>query len=385
MNRLTMRSYILVLSVAIIGLIGCSEVEFKKGAQSACEQDPALCPVVDSLRTYTSTIRYKQIDILFVNDNSGSMSTEQARMGDRFPMFIAGLADLDYHIGMITTDVSASPGNSTPRSANGNGAFQDGKLLSFDSSGTKILTPSTPNVIDKFRSTVARPETIVCDNAGYSPTYCPSGDERGIYATNMLVDSNPSGFLRPTAHLAIVILSDENTRSNGGQISGKPIENYDRPETLAAKIDSAFGGKKTFSVHSIIIKPGDTACFQQQDRQDGNPNIIASYGFDFAALSDAGVDLRNQGPILPGIKGTICASDYGNQLTEIAERARAHAEPVQLNCFPADDQNGDSTLQVTFNPRPIPPVGYYVDSSNKLIFTGLIPVNTEITYSYKCR
>ena len=366
-------------------MAGCSEVEFSKKAESICKTDPSLCPIVTSLKTHTETVYYKQIDILVVNDNSGSMSVEQESMGDRFPMFISGLADLDYRIGMITTDVQSNPDNNVTKPANGWGTYWNGQLLSFDSSGTKFLTPQTANVVDKFRNTVKRPETVACDNSGYNPLHCPSGDERGISATNKLIDANPNGFLRSSAHLAVIVLSDENTRSNGGSVSGKPIENSDRVETLVSKMNTKFGGKKTFSVHSIVVQPGDTSCFSQQDQQTGATPMRAYYGYDFARLSSAGIDIRSLGPILPGIKGTICASDYGAQLTQIAEKAKSYAEPIQLKCFPADDEFGNSTLKVTFEPMPIPPVGYSVNAStNVLELSGLVPVNTKITLSYKC-
>jgi hypothetical protein len=377
---------LVTMSLGFIGgLTGCSEIEFSKKAESICKADPSLCPVVVSLKTYTETIRYKQIDVLVINDNSGSMSAEQAEMGDRFPMFIDGLEDLDYRIGMITTDVS-STGNGPNPYKNGNGAYQDGKLLSFDSAGTKFLTPTLGRsaVIAKFRDAVVRDETIACDNSNYSPYYCPSGDERGIYAANLLIDANHSSFLRPSAHLAIIVLSDENTRSNGGFITDKPLENYDLVETLVDKMDTKFAGKKTFSVHSLVIQPGDTSCFSQQDQQTGATPMRAYYGYDFAELSDAGSSLTALGPILPGIKGSICESDYTSQLAEIAEKAKEYAEPVQLKCQPALDEFGQSTLRVTFNPAPVPPVMYSVNGLNQIVFSGLIPVNTQITYSYKC-
>ncbi len=53
----------------------------------------------------------RDVDILFVIDNSGSMAEEQARLARNFPTFIGKLAEMnaDYRIGITTTDV-AHPG-----------------------------------------------------------------------------------------------------------------------------------------------------------------------------------------------------------------------------------------------------------------------------------
>ncbi len=50
----------------------------------------------------------RDVDILFVIDNSGSMAEEQARLARNFPTFIAALDKMgaDYRIGITTTDVT---------------------------------------------------------------------------------------------------------------------------------------------------------------------------------------------------------------------------------------------------------------------------------------
>ncbi len=50
----------------------------------------------------------RDVDILFVIDNSGSMADEQARLARNFPVFVAALDAMraDYRIGITTTDVA---------------------------------------------------------------------------------------------------------------------------------------------------------------------------------------------------------------------------------------------------------------------------------------
>jgi hypothetical protein len=64
----------------------------------------------------------RDVDILFVIDNSGSMAEEQARLARNFPAFVARLEDMgaDYRIGITTTDVK-HPGcqnGATPENGN---------------------------------------------------------------------------------------------------------------------------------------------------------------------------------------------------------------------------------------------------------------------------
>src|SRR6185436_15414002 len=97
----------------------------------------------------------------------------------------------------------------------GYGAFQDGKFLQFTNtshqgSGLYVINKNTPNAQDLFQGTIQRSETLACDQSGFSAAACPSTDERGIYAANLAIKSGQHSFFRQGAHLALVILSDEN-------------------------------------------------------------------------------------------------------------------------------------------------------------------------------
>ena len=69
---------------------------------------------VDTVREPLRLDLNRDVDILFVIDNSGSMAEEQARLARNFPAFIAALDGMraDYRIGVTTTDV-AHPGCSS--------------------------------------------------------------------------------------------------------------------------------------------------------------------------------------------------------------------------------------------------------------------------------
>ncbi|MEO0336721.1 MAG: hypothetical protein AAF202_10010, partial [Pseudomonadota bacterium] len=273
---------IVMLGVSLYA--ACSDVKFDVKPSSECEDynqnfGDGTCSInPQGFQEFSYSVRMGQVDILFVTDNSGSMFAEQQEMANRFPSFLDSIRGIDYQIAIVTTDIPSSENNQT-NAANGNGALWDGKFIAFPN-GQKVLTnPGDSNSVHNtnityFNQTVQRPESANCDNSNFQN--CPSSDERGIYAVNRALDrSENSSFFRGNGHLAVVILSDEDERSTGGEsasartnnLRGKALESYDLPATLVQKAATAMGATKTMSVHSIIIQPGDTSCKSNQDAQ----------------------------------------------------------------------------------------------------------------------
>jgi hypothetical protein len=140
------------------------------------------------------------VDVLFVIDNSGSMSDELDELARTFQTFITSFINLglDYHIAVTTTDMDAT------------GAGARGRFAG------DIITNSTPNPVAEFTQQTTQ------GAAG-------SGDERGrdaAYAalTPPLVTGPNNGFLRTDANLAVVVVSDENDFSN--DIAVGPFNNW---------------------------------------------------------------------------------------------------------------------------------------------------------------
>ncbi|MEQ1875523.1 MAG: hypothetical protein ABL958_02685 [Bdellovibrionia bacterium] len=279
---------------------GCSEVAFQESPKAACNgfDKPCTTTTVGNAQyntfDYNLTVNPPQADILFIDDNSGSMYPEQQKMGDRFPNFLASLSNLDWRIAITTTDVTA------------NGAR--GSFLDF-SGWLKILTPSTPNKETLFLNTIRRNET-------------GNGDERGVYAANLVIDNrDQNGFFRPDAHFAVVVLSDEDERSNAGTNNSYPLESYDQPQTFKNNVASKLGASKTVSVHSIVIRPGDQACLTQQNQDQ---TYRGYFGTVYAQLTQ----------LTSGVLGDICASDYGAQLTTIGNQIVKNISSYKLACVP---------------------------------------------------
>jgi hypothetical protein len=362
--------------IAFATYVGCDKVDFSTAPfEPRPFEDGTICTQsADSLEVVScsGTKKAGMVDILFVDDNSGSMYKEQTSMATKFPTFIDSIKNLDYHISIITTDVSASKDN-PPDEANNFGALQDGQFIPFPN-GSKVISNATTDPNGQFQVTIQRDETKKCDG---SYPICPSGDERGIYAVNLALDRADTTFFRGDSHLAIVILSDEDERSNGGNFSEKPLEDYDKPHTLVQKLGSVFGNDKTMSVHGVVIRPGDTACFDKQNAQTGVKGFYANV---YKELTDPSPSLKNAGNIVKGHLGSICSEDYGVELGDIASKLQDNVNRIQLQCFPMD-----GTLSISYSPTPKNKISLEINSENQLVLNPPAPAGTEVAYSYDCQ
>ena len=345
-----------------------------------------------------------QVDILFVIDNSGSMSVEHRKIANRFSNYINTLdsSGLDYRIAMITTDVSYSYGNNEEKEANGYGAYQDGELLTFDH-GDVVITEDDHDRVRLFADLIRRRETLNCENSDFAKSECPSIDERGIYAAHLAVSRKDSDFFRENSHLAVVFLSDEDERSTGGRQSDAidlpypswyNIEEKDKPENLIKAVKNSFHREKSFSVYSIVIKPGDQACLNKQ--RDQGENHSGEYGKLYAQLAQPSTELKELGNIMPGFLGSICSKDYGSELSSMGQKVAEASSQIVLECDPLepssesrsayDDEDGGQEvvpLTITYEPVPSPLPTHSVDSDNILTFRNL-PPGTKVIYEYTC-
>ncbi|MEQ1875366.1 MAG: hypothetical protein ABL958_01890 [Bdellovibrionia bacterium] len=312
----------------------CGFIEGKNSTPNGCTTDGGSlhCDYfakVDGLR---------QIDILVVVDNSGSMSEEQTNMGDRFPNFIAGLGGTRWRLGITTTDVSIF------------GA--QGRLLPFGINGVRYIDNDTPDAEAIFRAAV---------QIGVGG----SGDERGIYAATLAVEANESNWIRSDSQLAVIILSDEDERG-----SGNNLELKDRPANFIATVKRELGQGKPVSVHSIVTRPGDTVCATSHAGSGGGFIIgppILEYGTVYAELTQ----------MTDGILGDICAANYASQLEEIADDIVSDIESFDLQCEPS----GGVTVEIS--PAPKTPIATSVEGT-RLYFERPLSPGVEVRLVYDC-
>jgi hypothetical protein len=271
-----------------------------------------------------------KLDILFVIDNSLSMAEEQARLGARLASFTNRISGIDWRIGVTTTDANSSSAHNLA-----------GELIRFPN-GSRVLSRTTPDFADEFLRTVVRPET-------------GTGTEEPLKA--MLLNMQKHALItrdlyRSDADLAIVVLSDED---EGGDGSGAT-----KPAAVMSAFTALFGDRKRLSVYGVIVEPGDTRCFDDQ-----NAVSDASYGFAVAQLAS----------LTSGTTTSLCAADYGAGLAKIADRVGVLVTSVQLK-NPVDP----ASVRVIMTPAQSIP---FTVESNRIVFSRAPLPNTQIEIKYK--
>jgi hypothetical protein len=281
--------------------------------------------IADAARTDVFTQRERPvIDILFVIDNSGSMSEEQANLTQNFDRFIRFTTelDIDYQIGIITTEATGA---------------NAGKLRGPIIANTGVNASSDP--IGDFIA-----QARVGTNG--------SADERGLQASVLaLTEPNISGpnfgFLRQGALLSIIYISDEEDHSPG-DVSGYldtllSVKGYDADAIIASAI------------------AGDV------------PSGCSSTGAGSAQAGRRYLDVVNA---LQGVFASICRVDWSTTMEEIGlgtfqalTRFQLSREPdlstmiVEVDgvVVPASELNGWSydavSNSVKFNGTAVPAAG----------------------------
>ena len=392
-----MRNYLYwgAISFVLGAAVACSPVRFSRDESLQCQgTGSANCVVTpDGLETF-GPFKFKvgggKVDILFVDDNSASMSFEQSKLAERFSNFIQNLdaRQVDYRIAITTTDIQTA--NNPPRAVNKEGALQNGRLVTFDD-GSKFLTPSQANRVNLFNRAITRKETQDCESfirnyiAQYGPASrnttdynnkyfqnCPSTDERGVYAPNLTILNNYDSFIRSDANLAVILISDEDARSElyAQQHPDFPLETLDTPASFASNMASKFPGK-IWNFHSIIVK--DASCRQQQSQQildsAGQSVVQGSYGNLYAKFN---LELKDEAGRPRGIMGDICASDYTSQLGQITTNISDRVEEIALKC--------KDPVSLSITPTSI----QWSRNGNIVKLAQPLAVGTELTVTYKC-
>ncbi len=238
----------------------------------------------------------QEVDVLFVVDNSGSMSDEQDNLSNNFGSFVSTASqwDTDFQIGVVTTDVDANNANAgklmgDPRfvtSQNGNvNDFEDSVKVGDFGSGTEKGLEAAFRALTAPLALIHKPITE-CEN----DEACP-GESKCI---DSVVDAGKKycggynmEFLREDATLEIVFVSDEEDSSDAA---------------LTFYIDffksiKGFANESLFHAHAIVGPNG---------------------GCDGAGGSAAdGQRYREVADQTGGKFHSICATDWAQKLEDI--------------------------------------------------------------------
>lgn len=248
------------------------------------------------------------VDVLFVVDNSPSMTEEQVGIGSKIGGFMDKIKDLNWQIAVTTTD----PNGNTIAADGSIRSWGDGQFRPFDSdSGSQYILKSSEVSLSSAQSKLANAIKVGIKGTGL---------ERGINAAYRAVQRSSvasyyqNGFFRNGASLAVIAISDEDECSTG-PASGCPDKSSSVPQNFVNQVQSRLGASKVFSFHSIVH---DSSC-----TSDGRN------GTTYKQLSQ----------LTGGQTGSICASDYTSILQLIGGSVADLVKSVTLSCEPQDLNN----------------------------------------------
>ena len=243
----------------------------------------------------------KKVDILFVIDDSSSMYYEHQSLAKRLSDFFDHLVNLDWRIAVTSTN----PNTSDKEEAS------DGKLAPFPNGEYYIDYTLEDSLAMDYLS-----ETVVMDIHLFdTKADCEQGI-RGTYraierihdAANQGVRSQNKKFFRKNAELVVILLSDEDECKN---------KEINQPRNLIHLVRNTWGLEKEFIFHSIIVRRGDRECLHMSN--------IHAVGTQYSRLS----------LMTNGVIGSVCATDYADQLKDIGYHVKTLSIP--LECSPLDD------------------------------------------------
>jgi hypothetical protein len=130
------------------------------------------------------------MDVLWVVDNSGSMSGVVDLLGERFESFLTSFDSMgiDYQIGVVSTDMET--------------ADHRGMLRGTD----KVISPSDPDPVATFVANTALGTGGSANEQGTDAAYAA--------LTDPLISGDNAGLIREDAMLAVVVISDEDDSSS---------------------------------------------------------------------------------------------------------------------------------------------------------------------------
>lgn len=326
--------------------IACSPTKFSPAGDitpaTICDSSVSNCLVGNGFIDLTQSFEVGagKVDILFVSDNSASMSSIQAKLKDRFSGFIQNLDSkkIDYRIAVTTTDLLA---------------VNKSRLIGMGN-GKTYISNSDANRTSLFYAAILRSETLECETfivsmfntygssfqsqSGYAnqyPTKCPSPDTRGINTSYLVVSENSDSFLRADANLNVIVVSNDEERQ--GKLA---LEVNDKAESFSAMMQQTYPNKY-WDFNSIIVK--DSTCQSTQVLKNAQgqivvnqsgPAVVGGIGYEYARLSNSAARDIDNNPRPRGNILSICLDDYAQHFTNVATQISDAGRMINLKCTP---------------------------------------------------
>ncbi len=302
----------------------------------ACKDDPKATIAQTASESFTQ-VPATAADILWVVDNSISMTEEQFKVMDGAQAFVDTFEDVgvDFHLGVVTTDVTA--------------AHAEGGVLQGD---TPYLTDADEDYVEQFQDRV---------DVGISGDDMESGLEAAVLAlTEPNVSGVNAGFLRDDARLSIIILSDEDDCSDFGTVLS---ENQDEDN-----------GGDCYSRIAELTPVADIVHMLQALKPDASQiQLSGIVGQDDGICTTAQVGTRyiDAAASIGGITGNICAHDYARIMNDLGLVAAGMKVEFELTQEPVI-----ATLEAWTHPETGGDYEVFEDETNGWTYTSDPPMLT---------
>jgi hypothetical protein len=218
------------------------------------------------------------VDVLFVVDDSGSMSDDVDQLADNFPQFFrtSGVANAEFHLAVTTTLNIVEP------CVDLNGSCADHELAGYSTAcdgNDRILTRSSADAAGQFECNAR-----VYEANNVNPARPQSSVEGGLRAAYKFLSppniDDPAingGFLRDNAKLHVIIVSDELDSSRG------PTDLYvDFFRNL-----KGFRNDALVAVSAIAKRDGETCNSDDADVGDGRyEDVVNALRGRFQSICD---------------------------------------------------------------------------------------------------
>lgn len=257
----------------------------------------------------------KKLDIVWIIDNSGSMSDEQAALGSNFSAFINEFIDknVDFKMAITTTDTSSSS--------------KKGAMVS--GSDTKLTSAKAQANPNQFKSDFKNLVKVGTNG---------SGNEKGLEASEGFMQKYGNSWVRSDAYLAVVIISDEEDQSSKAVASyTNYLKSFKSTEGLA-KVYSVVDVNNTNCCQSGVM----TGSARYKDASNKTAGLIADIRDDFHnVLTDMGDSIIN------------LLDSFALGSAPVAGSLKVYVNGVLTTNYTYDS----ATHSIKFHQNSLPPVG----------------------------
>ncbi|MBL7543648.1 MAG: VWA domain-containing protein [Bdellovibrionaceae bacterium] len=318
-------------------------LSFVLGSCSSPES-PKLIPravVQKAVAEEDTSVRSGKVDILFVVDNSGSMSSYQANLSANIGRFINVFfngASVDYQIGVVSTDAD--------------------KWATKNCCGRLLGTPAVIDTVTPDGNlNLSKRLEVGTDGSATERAFDPVT----LALSEPLVSTVNSGFLRKDAYLAIIFITDAEDQSD---IS---------PEDFYQFLLTLKGVPERILAYGAIIPTGyedPSNC----GRDSGEPLKIERF---LAMTANTGKNIFN-----------LCSSDFGDRLAGVAKDVVEHVAGMVYLKYPPIVES----IKVSYGSQIVPmdhEYGWSFDAGLNAVYIGkkfvldpLQPNGTKIMVDY---